>query len=165
MSKNTAKIRAGLKALTAKYTEILSGVVVGINETDATISVLVTGHEDPVEEVKLNAVSNNNNGWIIYPDINSDVIIGCIDGPGEYTLLRASNITKAIITIGNQVFTMDGNKYGLVTGAESLGKIMSDLMDKMLAMTFTNGAGTTSPANNSTDLSNIKTRLNNFLTS
>jgi hypothetical protein len=165
MSKNTAKIRNGLIALTAKENEILSGTVVDINTDDATMSVLVTNYKDPIQGVRLNAVEQNNKGWLIYPELNSNVIIGSVDGAGEYCLIRASNITKAVITIGDQTLTMDGNKYGIVNGGESLGKIMADLLQEILNITVTTSTGPSGTPVNTTAISKIKDRLNNFLTS
>ena len=164
MSQTKNKIKKGIKVLTHKEAEIISGTVVSIDESNYTIQVLATNEDNAIEGVMLSAVVNNDNGYILYPAVNSDVIIACVDGPGEYMLIKASVITKAVIKINDQVFTLDGTKYGLVKGSESLGKIMSDLMDKMLAMTFTNGAGTTGSTNNNTDLTQIKNRITNFLT-
>jgi len=165
MTQVAKKINEKLHGALHKEAEIMSGVVQSVDEGNYLMSVMPTLSDVAVDEVMLNAVSANGFGLILIPAVGSNVIIGCVDGPGEYVLLKGSNITKAIILIGNMQFVMDGAKFGLYIGGESLGKIGSDLIDKMLAMTFTNGGGTTSPPNNSTDLSAIKTRLNNFLMS
>src|SRR4051812_32128582 len=104
MTKNIAKIKAGLSVLTDKPYEIISGTVVpGSLDTDQnTISVQTTNYSEPIAGVMLNAVSYNGNGLILFPKDGSNVIIGSIDGPGEWTLIRASDLTKIIALIGDE---------------------------------------------------------------
>ena len=91
---------------------IVSGKVVPgtIDEDELTVSVLLTidnniasgDDEDiPTEGILLNAVSLNNNGVILYPADNSDVIVVAVDGGGVYSIIKCSNLIKAVITIGN----------------------------------------------------------------
>ncbi len=167
MSKNIKKIRAGIRDLLPANIEIMSAVVISVNESDLTMEARTSSFEDTDAEtvtVSLNAVSENNNGCILYPEVGSNVIIASVDGPGEYILVRASNITKASITIDSQVFTMDGTKYGLVNGSESLGKIMDDLLQAILNLTVSTSTGPSGTPINSSTISNIKSRLDNFLT-
>lgn len=165
--KAAKKIAQGIRQISHTEEAILSAVVVSVDMTAQTMEVRTTMFEDTDSEtltVNLNAVQENGNGVIIYPSVGSNVIIGNIDGPGEYALIRASDIDKALITVGNMIFTMDGNKFGMQIGSESMGKIMGDMIEKVMEMTFTNGGGTTAVSNNVSDLTAIKTRINNFLT-
>ncbi len=166
MGQSNKKIGDGLKKLAAKHPDILSGVVVSVDATAHTIEVRTSLQEDTDTDtltVSLSAVSENGNGHICYPAVGSNVIIGCVDGPGEYTLIRASNIDKHVITIGGQVLTMDGTKYTIQTGSESLGSIMHDLLAALEALTVgTIGGPSTTPINLVT-ITAIKTRLTAFL--
>jgi len=164
MSKNAAKIKSGLQHLSNRPHEIISGTVVSVDEGAATMSVLLTDYDTNVDNVLLNGVSDNLNGLLLIPSVNSNVVIASIDGPGEYTLVRASNIDKALINIGTTKLTIDSNGYNVSHNGESLTKIMSDLLSALQAMTFTNGGGTTPPADNISAITDIATRLNNLLT-
>lgn len=168
MSKNHKNIQQSIRAITDKDVEIISAVVIGVDEDATTMEVRTSFFEDADAEtitVTLNAVSNNSNGYILYPAINSNVIIGNVDGPGEYTLIRASDITKAVVKIGDQVFTMDGNKYGLVKGSESMKQLLDDLVAAIKAITVTTGTGPSGTPINALTFDNIKNRIDNFLNS
>jgi len=164
MSKNAAKIKTGLQHLSARPHEIVSGTVVSVDENATTMSVLLTDYDANVDNVLLNGVSENLNGLIVFPSVNSNVVIASIDGPGEYTLVRASNIDKALLTIGATKLTIDSKGYSITHNGESLTKIMSDLLSALQEMTFTNGAGTTNVADNLPKLQDISTRISNLLT-
>ena len=97
MTKNTAKIKEGIRALANSTNEIISGTVVpgSINTIEYSMSVLSSDDGDPVEGVMLNSVIESGNGMILFPADGSNVIIGSIDGPGEWTLLKANEIHNA----------------------------------------------------------------------
>lgn len=112
---------------------LMSGKVVAgsIDTTAMTCSVLLTiddntdaGDDTNVQtdNVMLNCVSMNSNGFLLYPADNSDVIVGEIDGPGQYTLIKCSNLLKAVVLVGSSSVTVkdsliqfnDGSLGGLV---------------------------------------------------
>ena len=186
MTKNAAKIRAGISALAGRPYEVISGTVVaGTFDTDAnTISVLPTDATDDTQaipNVTLNSVSENSNGLILYPKDDSNVIIGSIDGPGEWTLLKASDIDKLVITIGNVVYEMDSEQVNIQNGntvlnlsdslfkmntsSENLFQLLKDLITYITALTVETPAGTSSVPVNIADFNNLLSRLNNLLTS
>ena len=162
-TKNAAKITTGLKALTEKDYEIVSGTVVSVDADSGTMSVLITGYDDPIEGVMLNAVTENANGFLLIPEVNSHVIIGSVDGPGAYFLVRASNLQKAIVTIGSTSYTMDASGHKIKHGSDTLAQIMSDLLDALLQMTVTTGTGPSGTPINSTTFTAIKNRLTTLL--
>ena len=181
MSKNTAKIKAGLNALVNKPYEIISGTVVpGSVDTDQlTISVQPSDDSKPIEDVMLNTVTEDNNGMILFPLEGSNVIIASIDGPGEWGLIRASEITKAIVTIenvtyemdssqiniqnGNVVFNMSDSVFKMNTPSESLFQLLKDCFTYLTQLTVPTPAGTSSVPVNIADFNNLLTRLNNLL--
>lgn len=168
MSKDQRNIQQSIRAISHREIEVLSAIVVSVDESAFTMEVRPSLYEDADVEtitVTLNAISNNGNGYILYPSINSHVVIGSVDGPGEYTLIRASDITKAVVKIGDQVLTMDGNKYGFVKGSESMKKLLDDLIIAIKAITVTTSTGPSGIPINATDFNNIKTRVDNFLNS
>ncbi len=122
MNKNTAKIKSGFRELAANENEIISGTVVtgSFNSSTNTISVLPTGGGLAICGVLLNTITGSTNGFIIYPADGSNVVIGTIDGPGEWILLRAADLVKAGITIGNVVYEIDNDQVSIVNGALTL---------------------------------------------
>ena len=140
MTKNISNIKDGIVALTHHPNELVSGTMVpgSLDEDSYTISVLPTAGTDAIDGVLLNAVTENGNGLILFPADNSNVIIGSIDGPGEWTLIRASDITKAMITIGTSKVTIidgtitfnDGSNNGLPKAdaiAQKLNNLENDI--------------------------------------
>ena len=75
---------------------IMHGVVKSVNEDTGTCVVLLTVNDDeaPTEGIMLSAVSMNSNGFILYPAVGSNVVVGEVDGPGKWCLLKCSNLTK-----------------------------------------------------------------------
>jgi hypothetical protein len=182
MTKNTAKIKAGIRALSLKPNEIISGTVVpgSLDSGACTVSVLPSDGSGAIGGVMLNAVAGDENGFILFPEDGSNVIIGSVDGTGEWTLIKASDISKAVITIGNVTYEMDSNQvniqngslvFNIGTGAfkmntegESLFQLLSDLMSAITTITYTNGSGAAAltPASLPT-ITNLQTRLGNLL--
>ena len=184
MTKNTMKIIEGFRTLAEEPYEIVSGTVVtgSLNMVAYTVSVRQTGGVI-IENVMLHAVSNEGNGIILIPEDDSDVIIGSIDGPGEWALLRAGKLTKGIIKIGSvkcevsgaditiqngeAVFKISDNLFKMNTPSESLYGLLNDLMTALTLLTVTvtiSGTPSTSGVpNNVTTFTNLLSRLNNLL--
>ncbi len=122
MNKNTAKIKSGIRELADKDNEIISGTFVAgsFSSISNTISVLPSSGGLPIEGVMLNTITGSTNGFIIYPADGSNVVIGTIDGPGEWILLRAADLVKAAITIGTVVYEIDNTQVSIVNGALTL---------------------------------------------
>ena len=181
MNKNVAKIKAGIRALGQKPYEILSGTVVpgSMNADNYSISVLLTGDSVPIRGVMLNPVTANGNGMVLFPKDGSNVIIGSMDGPGEWVLLKASDLSKAIITIENVKYEIDDThlsiKNGSVvldvgaevlkmnTASESLFHLLKDLITAITVLTVGTSTGPSTVPINVATFDSLLTRLNNLL--
>ncbi len=108
MTKNTDKIRKGIRELTHRPYEIISGTVVAgsVDATMYTMAVLPSDGSEAIEGVLLNAITNDENGVVLLPQDNSNVIIGSIDGPGEWTLLKASDLARVSVLLGSSKVTV-----------------------------------------------------------
>ncbi len=182
MNKNSANINAGLRALAHKPNEIISGIVVSgsIDTSELTMSVQPSDDGIAIEGVRLNGIAGNGNGVVLYPEDGSDVIIGSIDGPGEWVLLQASDITKATVTIGDVSCTVDNTAvtlqnhdvqfnvgdsvFKMNTSSESMFNLLKDLITYISVMTVPTPAGTSGVPLNVTDFTNLLSRLDNLLT-
>src|SRR5437867_2486552 len=119
MSKNSSRIREAIKAIARQPYEIQSGTVVpgSVNTSNFTVSVLPSEGGKAIEGVMLNSTSGNANGVIIVPRDNSNVVIGTIDGPGEWAVLKAGTIDKVIVKIGNVSCMADNTKVTVQNGS------------------------------------------------
>jgi hypothetical protein len=183
MTKNSSKIKAGIRTLVFKPNEIISGTVVpgSTNGGAYTISVQPSDESQPIHGVMLNAITNDGNGLILFPKDGSDVIIGSIDGPGEWTVIRTSEILRAVITIervtyeldseqvkmqnGDVVFSVGSALFKMNTVSESLFQLLKDCFTYIAELTVTTSSGPSSTPVNAADFANLITRLNNLLTS
>ena len=180
MSKNIAKIKHGIQALAGKPYEITSGTVVpGSVDTDLyTMSVQPTDDTGAIEGVMLGSVTGSN-GILLIPKDGSSVIIGSIDGPGEWTLLKASELQKAIITVGHVTYEIDNTQvnvqnsdvvfnigasvFKMNTSSESLFSLLQDLLTGLTLLTVGTSTGPSSVPVNVATFNNLLTRLNNLL--
>lgn len=99
---------------------LLSGKVVAgtLDEVNLTVDVALTvddavetGDADdvPTAEVLLGAVSIKNDGVVLHPADGSDVVVGEVDGPGTYVVVRCSELVKLEVIVGDsKVKVVDG---------------------------------------------------------
>ncbi len=181
MTKNTARIRAGIAALADKPYEIISGTVVaGTIDTDAyTVSVQPSDASEPIEGVLLSTMTGNNDGMIVVPKDDSNVIIATIDGPGIWSIVKAGELEQVSIKIGSVTYEMDDTQvnikngpvvfnigasvFKMGTGGESLFDILNDLLTGIAAITVAVGSATSGLPNNAATFTTLQTRLNNLL--
>jgi len=183
MTKNTSKIRDGIRALGTRPNEILSGTVVpgSVDEEAYTISVQPSDDGKPINGVMLCSITGSGNGLLLFPKEASSVIIGSVDGPGEWTLIRSSEISKATITIGTVTYEMDSEQviirngdtifslspslFKVNTAGESLFQLLKDCFTYITEITVSTPSGVSGVPINAVDFTNLITRLNNLLTS
>ena len=154
-----------------------------MDTSEYTMSVQPTDTSQPIESVMLSTITGSSNGVMLIPKDNSNVIIGTIDGQGTWALLKANELEKAIVTIGNVQYEMDDTQvnikngsvvlnlgttvFKMNTGGESLFGILNDLLNGLaLLQVDTVVAGspvTSSVPNNVTTFVNLQTRLGNLL--
>ena len=181
MSKNTAKIKAGIQVLADKPYEIISGTVVAgsVNTSEYTMSVLPTNGGEPIAEIMLSTITENNSGLVLIPKDGSNVVIGSVDGTGEWTLLKANELDKATITIGNVIYEIDAaqvniqngssvlnigsSMFKMHTASESLFGVLKDLITGITLLTVSTSAGNSTVPVNIATFNDLLTRLNNLL--
>lgn len=181
MAKNVTKIKAGIQALAYKPNELISGTVVpgSINAGAGTVSVQPSNDDAPIEGVMLGTITNQTNGLLLFPEDGSHVVIGCVDGPGEWALISAGAINKAVISIGNIRYEMDNTQVRLINGntvfsigtnllkistaTESLFQLLNDLLTAISILTVTTSTGPSSVPINAATFTTLQSRLNNLL--
>jgi hypothetical protein len=181
MTRNTVRIINGLRLLATAPHEIMSGTVVpgSLNTTAGTVSVQQSEGSIVIEGVMLNAQANDNSGIVLFPDDNSNVIIGSIDGSGEWTVLQTGKLSKCVIKIGAVVLEIDesgiklqnsevllnisNSHFKMNTPSESLFGLLKDLITALTLLTVTTSTGPSSVPINVSTFNNLLLRLNNLL--
>jgi len=181
MNKNAAKIKAGIIDLVHKPFEIKTGTVVPGSVDTGAMTVRVQGSDGskPIEGVTLNVITELTNGLVLIPADGSNIIMGSVDGPGEWAVLKASEITKAIITIQNVVFEIDNSQVNIQNGdvvfttgasvfkmntaSEGLFQLLNDLITAISVLTVGTSTGPSTVPVNVASFNNLLTRLGNLL--
>lgn len=100
MSKTKEQIINGLKTLSAKETEIFSGVVKSVDEEAGTMEVMPDpDDEDFAFTVMLRASVEDLKGIVLVPKEGTEVTFVTIDGGGQFTIVNASELTKVLIDV------------------------------------------------------------------
>jgi hypothetical protein len=180
MSKNTMKILTGLRTLADRPYEIVSGKVVAgsVDEGAGTVTILPTDAEEPIEGVLLKAITTMGNGVLQLPKDNSDVIIGSVDGPGEWVVLKISDPEQVVITIDTMecritadevmvahsgiVFRIGDGVFKMSTPSESLYALLNDLITALTSLTVGTSTGPSTVPINVASFSALLTRLSNL---
>lgn len=138
MSKNRKKIVEAIQSISAPREDtVMSGYVKEVDETKATMSVILNVSGQLVEGVLLHALGGSLKGMLVIPEQDSDVVICSVDGSGEYMLVQADKIKKVLLDISNiqakvsdkieincdDIVFNGGNNGGFV--------IVSNLVDKL----------------------------------
>lgn len=182
MNKNTNNIKIAINRIVKQAPEIISGTMVSgsLDSAAGTISVQPTGNGMPITNVRLGSITGTDGGIVITPANGSVVVIGSIDGPGEWTLLKASDIASATIKTNNVLLQLDGNGITLQNGtlefaagasqfkinspSESLHQLLHDLVGHIAALTVPTPAGPSSVPVNLADFLALLPRIDALLT-
>ena len=179
--KNSAKIRDGLVAMYDRPYEITGGKVVSGSVDGDQFIVTVQPYNDsaPIARVRLSSVTNNANGVMLIPKDESHVVIASIDGPGEWTIIKAGDLEKMTVNIGATKFTVtdgaveaeDGNgarmvmsngKFSLKNGSADFKTTIDNLLQHILALTVPTGTGPSGTPVNTPDFITDKVDFDNL---
>jgi hypothetical protein len=102
MSKNRKKIAEAIQTMSSPAEDtVMSGYVKEVDESKATMSVVLNLSGQVVEGVMLHALAGSLKGMVVIPEQDSDVVICSVDGSGEYMLVQADKIKKVLLDISN----------------------------------------------------------------
>lgn len=111
-------VSAAIRSLTSTNDEIysLGGKVVAVDLDQKTCDVKLTGGGADVYDVLLQAVEGGNQGLILVPEVDSDVLISFLSPVTAYVAMT-SKITSLINIIDNSKIEM--NETGIVLQKEN----------------------------------------------
>ena len=183
MSKNGAQLKTAIKELAIQPYEVRSGTVVAgsLDTTEYTITVQTEEEGAAIAGVRLNGITGTDSGCITYPKEGSHVVIASINGPGEWVLLQASELTEAVLKIGavtvtineaairavnsNVILDIGDTVFKMNTASESLHGLLKDLLTHIKAITVTTSMGPSGLPINLADFVALEARLDNLLAS
>jgi hypothetical protein len=160
--------------------QLIWGVVVpgSYNTATGTIDIQPIGQTEPIDNVLVNAVPGEEEGLTLVPADNSYVVIGAIEGSGQWVVLKAGEVSKVTIKKGNVRLTVDEdgivcskggatvrvhNKIEISTAGENLHGLLKDLLAAIKVLTVSTPAGTSGVPVNLTDFVALDVRVDNLL--
>lgn len=162
MSEAAQQLVEKLRRITKPADVALDGEVTEVNETEYTCTVKLANNLD-LKPVQLKALKGSSDCVVIIPKVGSDVQIVNVGDP-DWLVISCDVVEKVKGKIATSEFVIDKDGFQFKRGSEDLKTLMNDLMDVLIQATYTNGAGTTSPANNVAQMQQIKQRIPNLLT-
>jgi len=106
--------------------------VLSVDTHTNTCSVLLDKDEDGndiiVSDVRLKATMNSNNGFIIYPAINSNVLIERIDD-GYFAIRMVSEIDSVAIVVNDKKYMLDENGHYIGNADNTLLSVINLIID------------------------------------
>lgn len=159
------QIRQSLQLMAARFGPLntMLAQVVSVNEDALTCELIADELE--VYDVRLTPVLTGNQSVVLFPKINSWVLCARIEQDEDWMVMSAEEVDKYRITAGDMVFEMDGEKFLFKNGEDDLKKLMDDLFDAILAMSFTTNTGVTIKLVNAIQFQGLKTRVDALLKS
>lgn len=165
MSKDIQDIGRALSDFSSKYgpASILPAEVLQVNGDD-TISVRLSDGVE-IEDVRLRSVVKVGNKVLLIPKVGSIVQIARIENSEEFLVIAVEEITSVLFIIGTARFEVDQAGFLIKKGAESLGKLVADLLDAILSERHNTMYGPTVSLTPDSQLkfNQLKTRAANLL--
>ena len=182
MNRDSVRILSGLRELSRRPNELVSGkVVVGSVDIEGnTMSVVLSGSGKIIDNVLLKATGDGPDGVITIPEEGTDVVVGSIDGPGQWTMIQASKVARWQVKMDDRSVVVStesidinsgtahiklGEKISVSVGAENLYSLLYDILDAIKLITVTTSSGPSSVPVNVLAFDAILLRLNNLLAS
>lgn len=127
MSKEAFELYQKLQNINNKGIRRVEMAVVQSVDTNAnTCKVLLD--DLPINNVRLKATVNNNSGFIIYPALNSDVLIEQIND-GSFIVRMVSEVDSVAVAIGNKKYTLDKDGHYIGDADNTLLSVLNLIID------------------------------------
>ena len=117
----------------------------------ATCKIKVTDNDLELEDVLFTATEENEQGFLLIPENNTNVLVGLIgDDENSLYLVAIDEINQVKIKIGDQTFVIDSNglnldmtsgKLTLKNGASDLKDLLLDIVSMVKQITVSTGVG------------------------
>jgi hypothetical protein len=160
MSRKDSILQEAILQLHKSQSTIYSGTVTYVDEANAYCT-LQCADGLILDEVQLKTLKNSNNCLLIVPALNSWAHVLDIGAP-NYLLLSCEQMEKCLVQTSQSLLLLDADGVKLQHGNESLGSILNELLNQMMALTVPTNAGPSGVPLNMQNLTTIQQRLNNL---
>lgn len=125
MGSKTEDLQAALKEFLKAPETVFAARVTAVNKKEKTITVEDEGISYP--DVRLSAAINDNNKVIVYPEINTTVLVGLIGNDENTLFVCAVDAVESVEgVIGECKFLIDNNGYHLAKGELNVKDLLVD---------------------------------------
>lgn len=166
--------------LTQQQWQIMWGTVVpgSYDEASGTVDVLPIAQAEAISHVLIHAVPGEDEGLMLVPADGSYVLIGAIEGSGQWVILKTGALSKARIKLGNATLLVDehgvqcnksstkvkvSNKIEISTAGENLHGLLKDFLAAIKVLTVPTPAGSSGVPVNLPDFVALEVRVDNLL--
>ncbi|WP_343671821.1 hypothetical protein [Chitinophaga sp.] len=133
MTKKQRELVDALKKLVRTDTIIIPAIVKEVDEGEGTIvAATATGLE--IADVRLRSVIGDNDGVLIFPQVNSSVLIARIQQSNYFVVISVEKVDKIQYFVEDKFFEMDKDGLEVSAGDESLKKCLDDLLDEIVTI-------------------------------
>lgn len=127
--KSSKQFYQALKEI-ASSPDSLVGTVVSVDKENNTCDVDISGIE--LGEVRLQAViKEDQKGFIIYPAIESNVMVDQVNKNGVYRVSMYSEVEEVLLKVGDHVFSINESGILFEKGDDNLKKLFELIIDAM----------------------------------
>jgi len=131
-----------------------------VNSTDFSINNLEVRYMVCISDGEIDVPADDSNVTVAMSQFTDPYIVKSSELNSKNLVIGDTEISlvngNILIQQGGITITLSNNKIGIKNGSQDFKTIMDTHFNNLFAMTFTNGAGTTSPANNLSDLQQDK---------
>jgi phosphatidylserine/phosphatidylglycerophosphate/cardiolipin synthase-like enzyme len=160
MSRKDKILQEAIKQLRPGQSQVYSGIITYVDE-DHACCTLHCPDGLLLEGVQLKTLKNNNCALLIVPAINSWAHVLDIGAP-NYLLLSCELMDKCLLQTNDSLLQLDADGLKLQHRTESLGSILNELLNQIMALTVPTNAGQSGVPLNMQNLNTIQQRINNL---
>lgn len=133
MTKKQRELIDALKKLSHTDTIIIPAIVKEVDEEEGTIvAATATGLE--IADVRLRSVIGDNDGVLIFPQVDSSVLMARIQESNYFVVISMEKVDKIQYFVEDKFFEMDKDGLEVSAGDESLKKCLDDLLDEIVTI-------------------------------
>lgn len=159
--KHAQEMVNAIKKITAVDDPVFSAVVKSVDKINNTCDVEFNGME--LGEIRLQAIIKaNTKGLILYPIVDSLVIVQRLGKAGDFFITMYSEVEEILLKVGDSTLNVkDG--FLLQRNTETLKKLFDDLIDQIKLIVVPTGVGPSGNPINAAAFDAIKTRAAQLL--
>ena len=157
MTRQEQLLADALKRLASQRSILLTGQVKSVNDGERTADV-VTPEGLELFDVQLQVLKGLPGGGVVFPAVGATLLMVEV-AEGDFLAVACDNVEKVNMVIDDVKLTIDAGGYLIKRGSETMQKLLSDLIDTILAMKVTTNTGVTINLVNAPDFVQLKPRI------